>query len=197
MRSLDTEMRYARDFNIESSVGIETDDIQECKQHLHTEHTPKKLKVERTMSDPVVFKLKRTDSEIQLLEAQEAAEYHDYCVFIRIAGGMLSRQDCGSAIDRSLDSVIRTLHHDYNDDDDNNSSRRSRQSRQYQTYLPHSPDDIPGLIRTPSSIANACNADDSSCSGPLPSLVDLIGHNTAAIMDCDSSVDEDIFMLDL
>ena len=207
MRSLETEMRYARDVNVDSSFRIETDDIQECKQlqHLHTKakqlNTPKPPKAERKMSDPIVFKLKRTDSEIQLMEDQEAAEYHDYCMFIRIAGGMLSRQDCGSAIDRSLDSVIRTHHrHDSNDDDCNNNknSSRSRQSRHYQAYLPHSPDDIPGLTRTPSSIANTtCNAGDPWCSGPLPSLVDLIGHNAAAIMDCDSSVDEDIFMLDL
>ena len=220
MRSLDTKIRYESDFNEDSTFMLfENDANEECEhfQHKHEDYAYSLSNSSngsaRKMSDPIKFKMKRTDSEIQLMEDEEAAEYRDYCMFLRIAGGMLSQQNGGSDIGDSLDSVIRT-HHDL----DSKSSRRNTNHRHSRfAPMPHSPDDMPWLERTPStktiydhdndmSLRGGCafagsssqwtSHDSTSCTTPLPSLVDLVGH-AGADMDCDLSVDDGIFILDL
>ena len=65
---------------------------------------------ERKTSDPIKFKRERSLSEIQLFDDQQEAEYRDYCMYLRIAGGML-RSSTNDVVNLSLlDSVIRTRH---------------------------------------------------------------------------------------
>lgn len=39
---------------------------------------------QRHKSQPIKFKMKRTDSEIQLKEEEEAAKFRDYCMYMRV-----------------------------------------------------------------------------------------------------------------
>ena len=148
------------------------------------------------------------------MEDEEAAEYRDYCMFLRIAGGMISQQNSGSDIRDSLDSVIRT-HHDM---DNKTSSKHKKHLHSRFAPMPGSPDEMPWLERTPSTKAiydydnetslrggttfagastEWLSQDSTSFSRPLPSLVDLVGRGNEA-MDCDLSIDDDgIFILDL
>lgn len=220
-RSLDIEIRCESDFNDDYSFMFENDEYDDCQRFQSNHHedyaySPSNSKngSQRTMSDPIMFKMKRTDSEIQLMEDEEAAEYRDYCMFLRIAGGMLSQQNSGSDIRDSLDSVIRT-HHDM---DNKTSMRNKKHLHSRFPPMPGSPDDMPWLERTPSTkaIYDVDNNETSlrggttfagapadwlsqdSYSRPLPSLVDLVGRGGGAAMDCDLSIDDDgIFVLDL
>jgi hypothetical protein len=58
--------------------------------------------------------MKRTDSELQLMESEALAEHRDYCMYKRIVDGM-SRQNSNSynaswTSDDSLANIIRTRH---------------------------------------------------------------------------------------
>jgi hypothetical protein len=64
----------------------------------------------RASSEPIKFKRERSVSEIQLFEDEQEADYRDYCMYLRIAGGMLVRWK-DDVIDSSLlDSIVRTRH---------------------------------------------------------------------------------------
>jgi hypothetical protein len=68
------------------------------------------LPEERKTSDPIKFKLERSISETQLFDDEQEAEYRDYCMYLRIAGGML--RHCTNDVDdlSLLDSIVRTRH---------------------------------------------------------------------------------------
>lgn len=80
----------------------------DSKLRSHPEqHRPK---LEKQHSEPIKFKLERSESELQLQESESAAEYRDYCMYLRIVGGMSSNQvdDNEAPLDPSLVSVMRT-----------------------------------------------------------------------------------------
>eukprot|EP00547_Thalassionema_nitzschioides_P006632 CAMPEP_0194213712 /NCGR_PEP_ID=MMETSP0156-20130528/14499_1 /TAXON_ID=33649 /ORGANISM="Thalassionema nitzschioides, Strain L26-B" /LENGTH=176 /DNA_ID=CAMNT_0038941809 /DNA_START=119 /DNA_END=649 /DNA_ORIENTATION=- len=47
-------------------------------------HRQSDMHCERHKSQPIKFKLKRTDSEIQLKDDEDAANFRDYCMYVRI-----------------------------------------------------------------------------------------------------------------
>lgn len=46
--------------------------------------------LQRHGSEPIRFRLERSHSELQLEESERAAEYHDYCMYVRIVSGRSS-----------------------------------------------------------------------------------------------------------
>jgi hypothetical protein len=88
-------MFHQHEFHLHDSVG-----------HLRSPE------LERATSKPIRFKLKRSDSEEQLLQGEMDAEYRDFLMYQRITTGMLSKmgKSDGAVFDPTLDSVIRTRH---------------------------------------------------------------------------------------
>ena len=66
-------------------------------------------KMEKRKSEPIKFKLERSESELQLYENERAAEYRDHCMYLRIVGGM-SNKSPKTPIDPILANVVRTRH---------------------------------------------------------------------------------------
>jgi len=67
-------------------------------------------KIERRKSEPINFKLERSESELQLHENEMAAEYLDYCMYLRIVAGMSNKSSKTTSIDPILANVVRTRH---------------------------------------------------------------------------------------
>jgi hypothetical protein len=65
-------------------------------------------------SDPINIglRLSRTESEIQLCEDEQVAEYRDYCMYVRIISGMSQSSTRSPGVDQSLANIIRTRHAD-------------------------------------------------------------------------------------
>mmetsp|Transcript_16904 Transcript_16904/g.25574 ORF Transcript_16904/g.25574 Transcript_16904/m.25574 type:complete len:173 (+) Transcript_16904:157-675(+) len=61
-------------------------------------------------SQPIKCRITRTNSELQLYEDEQAAEYRDYCMYVRIVNGMTSRTEDIHSFNSSLKNVIKTRH---------------------------------------------------------------------------------------
>lgn len=64
----------------------------------------------KAKSAPIPFKITRSNSETQLRQDEEAAEYADYCMYVRILNGMARNKDPNSPMDPSVANVIKTRH---------------------------------------------------------------------------------------
>ena len=98
-------------------MGLPIDDIDEDKHALFHQSersffTQRQEKHhERQRSLPIRFELRRSESEIQLHEDERAAEFRDYCMYVRIVSGMASNSTLrspDSPMDPSLANVIKT-----------------------------------------------------------------------------------------
>jgi hypothetical protein len=150
--------------------------------------------VARKTSDPIKFKRERSISEIQLFEDEQEADYRDYCMYLRIAGGMLLRCK-DDVIDSSLlDSIVRT--------------RNAFKTMTSDLYLlDHDEDhnyvsDKPASSSTPPLISNVMFTlpmrrpanESNQVLKDSPST--MYYSETYGIPDEDSSVEDEIFALD-
>jgi hypothetical protein len=128
------------------------------ESHFHLVYGDSRLRspeLVRTASQPIRFKLKRSDSEEQLLQGALDAEYRDFLMYQRITTGMLSKMGTndGAEIDPALDSVIRTRHSMRNDVDQNSdNAMHDPHDRILQDVNPSTPtlsdSSLPPLLRT-------------------------------------------------
>jgi hypothetical protein len=58
------------------------------------------------MSVPITKGMKRTPSELQLMEEESLADYRDFCMFNRIVNGIREHHPT----DKTLNNIIRTRH---------------------------------------------------------------------------------------
>lgn len=136
----------------------ENSDIMFHESHFHLVYGDSRLRspeLVRTASQPIRFKLKRSDSEEQLLQGALDAEYRDFLMYQRITTGMLSKMGTndGAEIDPALDSVIRTRHSMRNDVDQNSdNAMHDSHDRILQDVNPSTPtlsdSSLPPLLRT-------------------------------------------------
>lgn len=81
---------------------------------LSSPKSPRRRKIENGVSKavPIVKRMKRTPSEIQLLQDETVADYRDYCMYSRILNGMSQRnhhpsQKCASSL-KVMRNIMRT-----------------------------------------------------------------------------------------
>ena len=146
------------------------------------------------MSEPIKFKRERSISENQLFEFEQETDYRDYCMYLRIAGGMLLR--CKDDVDSGLvDSIIRTRHsfntttsdfYILDDEDDNDVADITAPSL--------TPPLSSNLPFTTSSMRRSANDSRRFLNdAPTPTLYYT---ETYGVVDDDSSVEDEIFALD-
>ena len=58
---------------------------------------------EKRKSEPIKFKLERSESELQLYENERAAEYRDHCMYLRIVGGRSNKSPNSPISDSVVD----------------------------------------------------------------------------------------------
>lgn len=126
---------------------------------------------------PISKSMKRTPSEIQLLEDEALADYRDYCMYTRIVNGMSEKKGHPFRIkvDESLSNIIRTRH------------LPVRDCSYQEDYL----QDV--YLRERSTLESACKLTNSMfCSTPHP-----VVRSSAVIIDESDDEDEGIFVMDL
>jgi hypothetical protein len=79
----------------------------DCSSMSQREEQEGRPKLEKQKSEPIRFQLRRTNSEHQLHENERAADYRDYCMYVRIVSGMAKDSP---KTDPSLLNVIKTRH---------------------------------------------------------------------------------------
>mmetsp|Transcript_11249 Transcript_11249/g.17253 ORF Transcript_11249/g.17253 Transcript_11249/m.17253 type:complete len:197 (-) Transcript_11249:172-762(-) len=113
--------------------------IKQSNEHQQCPSTYK-----REMSKPIKFRVKPSLADIQLHEDEQAAEYRDYCMYMRLVCGM---KDPRRRNNQSLANVIRTRHAYHNisepeydcdwDNDENDESSSSDASVEEDPQLLH------------------------------------------------------------
>jgi hypothetical protein len=79
----------------------------DCTSMSQREEQEERPKLEKQKSEPIRFELRRSNSEQELHESERAAEYRDYCMYVRIVSGMAKDSP---KTDPSLANVIKTRH---------------------------------------------------------------------------------------
>jgi hypothetical protein len=69
-------------------------------------HVPAAPTFTQSMSVPITKGMKRTPSELQLMEEESLADYRDFCMFNRIVNGIRENHPT----DKTLNNIIRTRH---------------------------------------------------------------------------------------
>jgi hypothetical protein len=81
--------------------------VTDTSKERYREQLPVEMKAK---SAPIPFKITRSNSETQLQQDEEAADYADYCMYVRIINGMARNKDPNSPMDPSVANVIITRH---------------------------------------------------------------------------------------
>ncbi len=154
--------------------------------------------VQKASSEPIKFKSERSVSEIQLFKDEQEADYRDYCMYLRIAEGMLVRWK-DDVIDSSLlDSIIRTRHafntmtpdlYLLDDEDHNTISETSASSK-----TPPLTSNV--LFTTVSSMRRPATNESSQFLNDSPVSTLYYCEKQGAVLDEDSVLDDLIFALD-
>jgi hypothetical protein len=85
------------------SIDARTNDSAEIQTMAF--YTPTQSLSAPSKSIPIAKSLKRTPSELQLMEDEARADFRDYCMYTRIVNGINSRDSA-----EAVNSIIRTRH---------------------------------------------------------------------------------------